>query len=66
MKCQFLHAAFSDDWGKCPNPEQVREYLITSESGDVRNGFYCDEGAAEVMESNSTVIPFLPTLIKDI
>lgn len=43
MECQFLHAAFDDDWGRCPYPEQVREYTFP----DGSKAHYCYEGANE-------------------
>lgn len=42
--CNFLHARDADDWGRCPHPEQVKEY--NREDGS--SVWYCDEGAEEL------------------
>jgi hypothetical protein len=43
VDCQFIHAAFDDDWGRCPYPDQVREYKLP----DGTSAWYCYEGAYE-------------------
>ena len=56
--CNFLHAAFDDDWGRCPYPEQIKLYTVTAKDGTVAEAWYCDEGAAEcaAMQSVADIV----------
>lgn len=45
-KCHFLHAAFDDDWWRCPYPEEAKEYQLA----DGSNAWYCNEAAEAARE----------------
>lgn len=47
-KCSFLHAAFEDDWTRCPYPEQIKRYRVSNTVSGIQGySWYCDEGAEE-------------------
>ena len=55
-ECNFLHAAFDDDWTRCPYPEQVKRYRVSKTiSGIEGYSWYCDEGAEECRASGYTL-----------
>jgi hypothetical protein len=53
-KCHFLHAAFDDDWIRCPHPEQIRRYRVSRGQESTFN-WYCDEGAEEARAQGFTL-----------
>jgi hypothetical protein len=48
FKCQYLHASFENDWGRCPSPESTKEYILLASGESVR---YCEHAANQIREA---------------
>jgi hypothetical protein len=63
MKCQYMHAYFNDDWGRCPfSDDNVKAYRVSrrGEAGESSVGYYCDD-AADQARGDGFTLELLPT-----